>query len=359
MTVIGDLGTEIEGAPKGLHVAPRTVEDVALVLEEATASGTPVRVWGGGTRQRFGYQPPDGIVLSTRHFAEVEAWEPDDLTMVVGAGARVDEVEEMLAGKGQTAVLPERSGPGSIGGAIATGTSSLRRARLYSLRDRVLEVTLVTGDGRVVRSGGRVVKNVSGFDIHKAAVGAFGSLGVVVSVCFKLWPVPEASATIRLDDPADARLVERPLAVLETPHGTDLFLWGTAPEIEQVAASISGTAQAGLYWPDDPEGSFQWSLRIPPALVADGLSRIGNWRYLALHGVGEIRLGSDNIEGAVDLRIWAEHQGGALVLTDHPDDQPPVDPWGSLPATADLQRKLIHEFDPARIINRNRLPGGM
>ncbi len=73
--------------------------------------------------------------------------------------------------------MPERPGAGTIGGAVAAGISSLRRGRLYATRERVLEVTMVTGDGRTVRSGGRVVKNVTGYDLHRLAVGAFGSLG--------------------------------------------------------------------------------------------------------------------------------------------------------------------------------------
>ncbi|MDH3462834.1 MAG: FAD-binding protein, partial [Acidimicrobiia bacterium] len=73
--------TTIPGAPEGVHVAPKTVEEVASVLSEATATGTPVRVWGGGTKQRLGRDPAPGIVLSTQHLDSVEHWEPDDLTL--------------------------------------------------------------------------------------------------------------------------------------------------------------------------------------------------------------------------------------------------------------------------------------
>lgn len=350
--------TTIPGAPDGVHVAPKTVEEVASVLSEATATKTPVRVWGGGTKQRWGRAPAPGIVLSTQHLDAVEHWEPDDLTLVVGAGAKVIDIESMLAGRGQTAVLPERPGQATVGGAIATGTSSLRRGRLYGLRDRVLEVTVVTGDGRVVRSGGRVVKNVSGFDLHRAVVGAFGSLGVVVSVCFKLWPIPEAALTIRVEGEIPP-VIERPLAVLETGAGTDLYLWGTEREMSSIRHLVGGAAHPGLVWPDDPEGAFRWSLRVPPSLLGDALARVGSWDFLAIHGVGEIRLGSDGFDGAPELREWAESQGGALVLTEFPGGEPPIDPWGAPPSSVGLQGALIAEFDPARVINPGRLPGGI
>jgi glycolate oxidase FAD binding subunit len=351
--------TEIPGGPEGIHLAPGSPDEVAIILKEASGSGTPVRVWGGGTKQKLGSPPPPGWVLSTERLAGVEKWEPDDLTMVVGAGSRVGELEAMLGERSQTAVLPETDPFATIGGVIATGASSLKRGRLLGVRERVLEVTLVTGDGRVIRSGGRVVKNVSGFDIHKAAVGAFGSLGVIVSACFKLWPVPPAGATIVLDDPDFPSLPTRPLAVLEDPSGTTLFLWGTEAEIAEHMQRIPGRATPGHSWPNDPPGPFRWSLRVPPALTSEGIAKAAPWRYLAIHGVGEVRLGSDTPEGASHLRSWAVSVGGSLVLVDHPGEFPPLDPWGSALDAPDVQRSLIAQFDPARIINPGRLPGSL
>lgn len=359
MTGLSAIEEAIEDAPAGIHVAPRSVEDVVRVLKEASLTGSPVRVWGGGTKQKIGREPGEGIIMSTRHLDSVETWEPDDLTLVIGAGALVSDVEDMLGRRGQTAVLPERPTVGTVGGTIAAGSSSLRRGRLYGIRDRVLETTVVTGDGRIVRSGGRVVKNVSGFDIHKAVVGAFGSLGVIVSVCFKLWPVPENGITLRLDDPADAGGFERPLAVLESSDGVDVYLWGTAGEIDEQSSMFPGTVTDGLAWPADPVGSYRWSLRVPLSEIATAKSMWGDWAFLIVHGVGEVRLGSQSPDGATELRAWAESVGGSLVVIDYPGDTPPVDPWGANPPAIDLQRRLILEFDPERIINPNRLPGGI
>ncbi|MEX2134251.1 MAG: FAD-binding protein [Acidimicrobiia bacterium] len=359
MSQLADLEGEIEGAPEGVHLVPASIEDLVRIVKAASANSVPLRIWGGGTRQKMGYPPPEGWVVSTRKLSQIEVWEPDDLTVVAGAGIGAGDLETRLAAKNQTAVLPENPGSATLGGVLATGRAPLRRARHLGMRERVLEVTSVTGDGRVVRSGGRVVKNVSGFDLHKAAVGAFGSLGIIALVCLKLWPVARASATIRIDDREEAVRVRRPLALLESPDGIGLFVSGTEADVDDIVSRMGGRATAGLHWPDDPAGAFSWSLRIPPSLMGEALNRVAPWDYLAVHGTGELRLASDDIEGAIDLRAWAEKSGGSLVLVDHPGEIPPLDPWGTTPETVALQRELIAQFDPARIINPGRLPGGI
>jgi glycolate oxidase FAD binding subunit len=349
----------IDGAPEGPHFFPEDVDDVVRIVKAATESGTPVRVWGGGTRQRMGAAPGEGWTVSTARLGQIEVWEPDDLTVVAGAGIGVGELEARLATKNQTAVMPERPGAATLGGVLSTGRAPLRRSRLLSVRERVLEVTLVTGDGRIVRSGGRVVKNVSGFDLHRAVVGSFGALGIIVQVCLKLWPLANASATIKVNDPETVVMAKRPLALLETPDGLSLFVTGTDSDVTDTVERVGGDAKDGLDWPHDPVGDFSWSLRVPPALTVDAINRAAPWRYLAIHGAGEVRLASDTADGAGDLRSWAEEMGGYLVLVDYPGDAPPIDPWGTPPETLDLQRNLIAQFDPARILNPGRLPGGI
>lgn len=355
------LVTELEGAPEAqLVLAPEKDEDVAAILRYASEQAMPVQVWGGGTRQGYGTPPSPGIVMSTAKLNAVEAWEPDDLTLVVGPGAKVADVEEMLAERSQTAVLPEVPGASTVGGTVAVGASALRRGRLYSTRERVLETRVVTGDGRIVRSGGRVVKNVSGYDLARLAVGAFGSLGVVVSVCFKLFPNPPASATVRVESPGAAGVIARPLAVLETREGTDVFVRGTEEEVAAKALRLGGESRQGHDWPADPSGLFQWRLGVPPAMLRDALTRLpDNWPFVAVHGVGEIRAASETDDGALELRAWAEASDGYLVAVSRPQGAVGFDPWGRPPPGLDLQRRLIGHFDPARIINPGRLPGGL
>jgi glycolate oxidase FAD binding subunit len=224
----------------------------------------------------------------------------------------------------------------------------------------MLEVTLVTGDGRVIRAGGRVVKNVTGYDLPRLVVGAFGSLGVIVRVCLKLWPTPPARATVTIDDLAAAGQVARPMAVLDEAGTFRVYLWGTHEEVASAAARLGGETVDGHRWPADPEGAYRWSVRVPPALTAEAVSRLpSGWRHLAIHGVGEVRAASEIADGAADLRAWAEQAGGALVVVSPPGGSDGVDPWGKPPPGMDLQRRLIAQFDPARVINPGRLPGGL
>lgn len=356
------LATEVPGAPSaGLTVAPGSVDDLAMVLRHASDHRLVVQVVGGGTRSGYGTPPRPDILLSMSRLGGITTWEPDDLTVVVGAGAPVAMVEAELNQRGQSMVLPEHPGPSTVGGVVAAGVSSLRRGRLYGTRERVLETLVVTGDGRVVRSGGRVVKNVTGYDLSRLHVGAFGSLGVVVSVCLKLWPMPPASATVEIGGVGEASAVTRPLAVLEERGLIQVFLTGTADEVAAMGARFDGPMSPGLDWPEDPTGPYRWSLRVPPGSTSTALSMIPpDWEYLAVHGVGDIRAASETADDAVALREWALTIGGHLVVVEAPPGGlSDLDPWGPAPAGLDAQRDLISQFDPARVINPGRLPGGL
>lgn len=348
--------------PAGVTRArPESSEELAGLLREASRERAVVQVVGGGTRQGYGSPPPPEVVVETGDLSGIHEWDPDDLTVTVGAGTPIAALESTLATRSQSAVLPEVPGSSTVGGAVSAGVSALRRGRLFGIRERMLEVTLVTGDGRIVRGGGRVVKNVTGYDLPRLVVGAFGSLGVLVSTCFKLWPVPPAAATVTVDDPSQASRVTRPLAVLECDGVTRVFLAGTPEEVEAVSARLEGEVAAGLDWPADPAGRYRWSLRVPPASTSAAVERLPDgWRYLALHGVGEIRAASDRRDGAEQLREWAEGIEGRLVVVDAPaGGLPGFDPWGRPPPALDLQRRLIAQFDPARVLNPGRLPAGL
>jgi glycolate oxidase FAD binding subunit len=355
---LGMTGTA-GGGPE--RVAPSSVEDLATVLKSATEERRVVNVVGGGTRQGYGSPPPPDLVLETSGLAGIEEWDPDDLTVTVGAGTEVGNLEAALAERSQTAVLPEVPGRSTVGGVISAGVSSLRRARLLGTRERMLEVRLVTGDGRVIRGGGRVVKNVSGYDLPRLVVGAFGSLGVITSVCLKLWPMPPASATVVIDDIEASERVTRPLAVLEHSGVIEVFLWGTPEEVAASSSRLEGIAVEGHQWPADPHGAYRWSVRVPPALTSAAIGRLpSGWEYLAIHGAGDIRAASADAEGADDLRDWVEGSGGALVVLQAPDGGlDGLDPWGSPPPGLEIQRRLIAQFDPGRVINPGRLPGGL
>jgi glycolate oxidase FAD binding subunit len=203
-----------------------------------------------------------------------------------------------------------------------------------------------------------VVKNVTGYDLHRLAVGAFGSLGVIVSVCLKLWPTPPGAATVAVDDPERAAAITRPLAVLDVDGATLVFLQGTEAEVDSQVERLDGHATAGLEWPSDPHDLWRWSLRVPPAMTTEATGRLpDDWSHVAIHGVGELKCASGSHDAAGELRSWAESVGGHLVMTG--GDPGIFEPWGTPPSGLGLQQRLIAEFDPRRVLNPGRLPGGI
>lgn len=362
--LFGAMTVEADGAPEADFVfAPPTVEDTARILDFASEHRLPVLPWGGGTHHGLGGRFDPGIVIVSTGLDHVVDWQPDDLTVVVEAGVRLIDLEASLAERGQSVMASETPGDGTIGGMVAAGVSGWRRLRYGPVRERMLEVLLATGDGRVVRAGGRVVKNVTGYDIPRLVTGSLGSLGMVARVCLKLWPVEAVSATVRVDDPGSARLVHRPLAVLEQDGGCAVYLGGPEAQVEADAELLGGAAEPGLRWPEPFADPVVVSVRVPSALVLEAVQHLPDpARYVAAHGVGEVVAGfeSFDVDALQHLRSWAESSSGAVVVMAAPEDVYGVfDPWGTPPPSLAVQRRVKAAFDPMRIMVPGRLPGGL
>ena len=354
----------VEGAPDSRYrVAPYSTGQAAEIMRVASNHGLKVLIWGGGTHQGIGYPVDPDIVLSTHRLSSIVHWEPDDLTVVVEAGVKVSDLEELLAEKGQTAVMPEMPGEATVGGTIAAGVSGWRRLRFGPTRDRVLEVILATGDGRVVRAGGRLVKNVTGYDIPRLTSGSLGSLGVISQVCLKLWPRGQSFAGVQVANAEEARNVAyRPLALLETDLGTMVYFSGTSEEIDAQATALGGVPVNNPRWPRPLHSPQRISIRVPAALTSEAVKRVqilSGVRYRAAHGVGEIIVGMVEFPRSWldEARIWAERAGGALVITRGASASDDCDPWGTPPPSVELQRRVKAAFDPMGISNPGRLPG--
>lgn len=349
--------------PAAVHrLAPATPEEMAELLVAASDAGAVVVPWGGGVHQGLGHRVHPEVIASTAALDRIVAWEPEDLTVVVEAGVTVDVLESELATRSQTAGLTETTPGATVGGVLSAGVSGYRRPRYGPSRDRVLQATVVTGDGRLVTAGGRVVKNVSGYDIQRSVFGAHGALGVVTSLCLKLWPRASTTATVTVEDPVAAwKDLYRPLAVLETGQGSLAFLEGPASQVERDTARLRGDRHAGLIWPSAPVGPVTAAVTVPPAAVADAAARVrGIGPFVAQHGVGRVDVAGDEESDWPALRAWAESRGGRLTVTRAPDEfYDRFDPWGAEPPALGVQRRLIAAFDPTRTINRGRLPGGI
>ncbi|MCE2526256.1 MAG: FAD-binding oxidoreductase [Actinomycetia bacterium] len=350
--------------PAEMALAPTSIEETAQALRIATDHRMKVLVWGGGNHQGYGHRTYPDVVLTTTSLDRIQVWEPEDLTLVAEAGVPIAKVEQMLGEHRQTTLLPVHGETATIGGALATGLSGYQRFRYGPSRDRVLETTAITGDGRTVRAGGRVVKNVTGYDIPRLMVGSMGRLGLIGAVCLKLVPTPSAAVTVTVDDPAAAQAaLYRPLAILSTPTEHRAFLWGTPAEVESQAASVGTDLSNGLAWPAPPSGLTTWSLRVPPSCLQEAIDRLPpSWDYVAQHGVGLVECGTPDLDlqSALELREWSESQGGAMVLAGGPETlYEQIDPWGTPPTGLDYQRRLVAEFDPYGVLNPGRLPGGI
>ncbi len=359
--------SEVPGAAAEIICAPASLPDAAKVLEACSAAGASVVPWGSGSQQRVGGLVPADVILSTHRLNQIVDWQPDNMTVVVQGGVRAADLAERLAERHQTAVLAEIPGESTVGGLVATGASMYRRARYGPIRNRMLEATLATGDGRVVRGGGRVVKNVTGYDIPRLVAGSMGSLGLIGEVCLKLWPMGAAHATVRVDDPERAwATAYRPLAVLDINGSSFVYLGGTPAEVAGQSAQLGDVVSDQMLWPEPWIGSgdeVRLSMRVRPSDVADAVASLpSGWEYVAAYGVGEVSIGCPKVslDELADLRRFAEARGGALVVLDGPTAlYESFDPWGSPPSSLDLQRRIVARFDPDRIINRGRLPGGL
>ena len=178
-------------------------EAVAAIVERvraAHASGERLRIRGGGSKDFYG-EAPVGAVLDTTALAGSADHEPTELVVTAPAGMRVVELEAQLAAHDQClAFEPPRFTPATtVGGMVAAGLAGPSRAAAGSVRDHVLGVTMVSGTGELLQFGGRVIKNVAGYDVARLVAGSLGILGVIVEVSLKVLPRAEAETTLRFD----------------------------------------------------------------------------------------------------------------------------------------------------------------
>jgi glycolate oxidase FAD binding subunit len=225
----------VDGIVPQRVASPTTVGALARALREADAAGERVVIYGGGTLQGIGDAPRGyDLALSTARLNRVIAYEPRDLTIAVEAGISLEAVARRLARHRQflplDGPLPQRS---TAGGLLASGWAGPRRASYGRPRDLVIGATAVLADGTVAASGGRVVKNVSGYDVAKLFSGSLGALGALARLNFKTLPTPELQrvAICRLPERSRERAVAN-LAELQAEPVAALHVWGFNSEIE-------------------------------------------------------------------------------------------------------------------------------
>ncbi|MDN5786060.1 FAD-binding protein [Pseudorhodobacter sp.] len=217
---------------------PDTEQELAEALRGAAGS---LRIVGGGTRA-IGRVPP-GDVLETGALAGISLYEPGALTMIAAAGTPLAEIKAALASDTQRVAfeppdmrrLLGREGVATIGGVVAANASGPRRIQVGACRDHILGLRFVDGMGRVIRNGGRVMKNVTGYDLVKLLCGSHGSLGVLSEISFKVLPAPETQASLCLHGLDEAQAVAAMAAALGSPY-----------EVTGAAHGVIGTGFASV-----------------------------------------------------------------------------------------------------------------
>jgi glycolate oxidase FAD binding subunit len=381
--------------------SPATFDDAAALLAEAAAGGLTVRPRGAGTKLGWGrpVSAPD-IELRTGSLDRIVEHNAGDLTAVLEAGVPLARAQEQFAQAGQILAIDpplsepdggeEQIGIATIGGVIATGDSGPLRHRYGAPRDLILGMTVALADGTIARSGGKVIKNVAGYDIAKLFTGSFGTLGAILSVSVRLHPLAAISHTAlgATGDPTlQAEAVRRlaasglELEALDVAwragRGGVLARCAGLEAARRAARAAALMSEAGLEGVEiaDDDAPLWARQRAGQRSAAAALVRVAA-RPSALPAVvaatehcggtlvGRGAIGSSYVEVDPDAvaMLRAELPGGAYaVVLDAPASaRQSIDVWGAAesPAVA-LMRRLKHRFDPGDVLNPGVFVGGI
>jgi glycolate oxidase FAD binding subunit len=346
-------------------IAPGSKEEVRETLLAASERGTRVSIIGGRTHLDKGNPAEVDLEVATSGLDRAIAYDPAEMLAVVEGGMRIGDLRRILAEGGQEWPA-DASDDATVGGTIATAPSSPRRLRMGPLRDSVVEMELVTGDGRLVRSGARTVKSVAGYDVHRLATGSLGTLGAIVQVAIKVRPLPKARRiVISSHSGLDAgrqilAAVPLPSSVVATPDRVEVALEGWPEEIEEQTAAIrSASGDVELLDSEGVRGSETVAattvveVAVPPSKLEAVLDGESDWR--ALVGVGIAWVGLPDPEDRLKaLRGRVAEAGGIAPVIRGPGG------LGDAPVAAlEVHRRLKAAFDPARILAPGRFWGGL
>jgi len=365
----------VDGLEAIATARPAGAEELARALADADGDGLSVIPVGGGRALGMGDPPARfDLALETSRLDRIVEFSPHDLTVTVEAGMTLEALQAELAKAKQFLPLDPFGGPGhSIGGLLATGWSGPLRLRYGTARDYLVGLRVALPDGKLARSGGRVVKNVSGYDLNKLHLGALGTLGVIVEASFKLFPAPLYEETVsrpaaRFEEAwteAERALgLKMPPVALELLHEDGAFslvgrIAGSESGVRRILGELGWAKGPAAFWEEHRSRSAdRWArLSVQRASLAPLLRSLpAAARWIAQPGVGVAHwFDFDSADEFRTVRQAAEAVGGSLVLLAAPPEfKREVGAWGTPPPTVGLMRQLRNAFDPNQTLSPGR-----
>ncbi|WP_433058565.1 FAD-binding oxidoreductase [Dactylosporangium sp. CS-033363] len=397
MTVVDDIA----GVPAATVAQPTTTAEVASCVRDAARDGLALVARGAGTRQDWALPPQRlDLIVEMRGVCGLVEHAAGDLVAIVRAGTPLAEVQEALRPAGQQLALDEPLPGATIGGTVAVNASGPRRMLYGTVRDLLIGVTVVRADGVVAKAGGKVVKNVAGYDLGKLVAGSYGTLGVITECAFRLHPLPAAARYVTapaegIDDAGRAvaavlaaqvvpSALEVDMAAGDGPLTVTALVEGVPAGVERRANDLEKLLGDGSEQADAPPpawGTYPWSpgdvgikltcalSRVPYLLTAAGVTARLHDVALRVRGSAGTGVLYAGLPGATDPGVVAgvisdlraatrAGAGHCVVLTAPPPVRARVDVWGHVDGL-DLMRRVKDQFDPAGTFAPGRFVGGI
>ncbi len=389
-------------------VYPATAAELAEVMTCAYRNRWRVLPCGSGSKLHWGGLAAGiQIVISTARLNQLEEHASGDLTVTAAAGMPLADLQPILASAGQfLAVDPAYADRATLGGIVATADTGSGRQRYGGIRDMLIGLSMVRSDGKIAKAGGRVVKNVAGYDLMKLMTGSYGTLGILTQLTFRIYPLPAASQTVLLTGTADliATATAKILASVLTPTALDLLTPATVSRLEQgtgmglavrfqtievsVAQQSEQVLQLGqtlgltatrleaaaetILWQqlqaqiDAPPLNpvITCKIGVEPSKAVAALSQINQLASLSLgrihagSGLGIVQLPVVSSDVLLTLRQFCQTQGGFLTVLAAPLDlKQRLDPWGYPGNALPVMQQLKAQFDPEHLLSPHRFVG--
>ena len=394
-------GDAVDGVEPSYVVEPGSVEEMSELMKLARQEGLAVAPRGSGTKINQGNPPRElDLIVSTQRMNEVIEHVPGDQIVRVQAGVKLADVQEQLAGENQMISIDPPEADATIGGVVAANSSGPRRYSYGTIRDLIIGIQVVLADGTVAKAGGKVVKNVAGYDLSKLFTGSMGTLGLIAQANFRLHPIREASRTVVAEieggpqqvyeathSVADTQVEPTSIELRHTEDETLLAVFvesiegGIQAKVDTVSHVLKGygevrdSVEGSQLGEVVPEGETTIKISAPPAELAGVLeSVLGAAERRGLDGPringhagtgvtfaglsgGDTGAQAEVIE---ELReIWTR-RGGAVVLLDSPKElKERVGAWGPPRDDLGLMRRVKDKFDGHGNLNPGRFVGGI